>query len=115
MVGSDRRWDPDLEQMVLLELARVARLTVIEYVWHVMRAEEVEYTNREWGVCGAEVGGGNNSAGLDGNLESCLNLELYQEGSEVEETVTSGESSMIQYDDGSGILDDVSQSSSAEQ
>ena len=115
MVGNDRRWDPDLEQMVLLELARVARLTVIEYVWQVMRAEEVGYTNREWGVCGAEVGGGNNSAGLDGNMESCLNLELYQEGSEVEEIVTSEESSVIQSDDGSGILADVSQSSSDEQ
>ena len=80
-----------------------------------MRAEEVEYTNREWGVCGAEVGGGNNSAGLDGNMESCLNLELYQEGSEVEEIVTSEESSVIQSDDGSGILADVSQSSSDEQ
>ena len=48
-------------------------------------------------------------------MESCLNLELYQEGSEVEEIVTSEESSVIQSDDGSGILADVSQSSSDEQ
>ena len=66
-------------------------------------------------MCGAEVGGGNNSAALSGNMESCLDLELYQEGSEVEEIVTSEESSVIQSDDGSGILADVSQSSSDEQ